>query len=218
MANFRVGGTILRPVRTLTEADLDKDTARGRNTWKAMRPKDRQHLLALIGLRRAIETKDELMVKKLAEAYRRLGRHMGRVTAVTFEDLFGDEPSIQKDMAGWAKERSQEGLSFGRPQRALAQLLTEAIRRARLVLWWHDRERRFLPALYCPDLTTALYVRALIGIVGGRTLLVCPRCGEPFVQPRSDQNYCSIRCREAHRVARFRARQTGTKRRERRKP
>jgi hypothetical protein len=75
--------------------------------------------------------------------------------------------------------------------------------RVRLVLWWDGQ--RFLPALYCEDRTTALYIRVLLKAAKGRGLATCLKCGEWFVQDRANQNYCSIAHREAHRVKRWRS-------------
>src|SRR5262249_15495439 len=73
----------------------------------------------------------------------------------------------------------------------------------RLVLWWSNN--RFRPALYCPDLKTALFTFVLMRVVSGRGWGVCLHCGVFFIQKRSDQTYCTIAHREAHRVARWRA-------------
>jgi hypothetical protein len=74
---------------------------------------------------------------------------------------------------------------------------------SRLVLWWTGE--RFTPAIWCDDIKTAFYVRALLSAVGGVGLRTCPHCSDLFFQERPDQNYCSIAHREAHRVARWRA-------------
>ena len=72
---------------------------------------------------------------------------------------------------------------------------------SQLVLWWTGV--RFTPAIWCYDMKTAFYVRALLG----KGLRICPHCSEPFPQKRPDQNYCSVAHREAHRVARWRLQQ-----------
>lgn len=92
------------------------------------------------------------------------------------------------------------------PHRFLCWEVTRTLLdRVRLVLWWD--EDRFLPALYCEDRTTALYLRVLLKAAGGRGLATCLKCGEWFVQDRANQNYCSIAHREAHRVSRWRTQQ-----------
>lgn len=73
----------------------------------------------------------------------------------------------------------------------------------RIVCWYF--KGAFRPAIYCPDLKSALYIHtfllAPIGEVGFRT---CPYDGEQFFQDRPNQEYCTPAHREAHRVARFR--------------
>jgi hypothetical protein len=85
----------------------------------------------------------------------------------------------------------------------LSYVLSMELREARLVLWWRDQS--FRPALWCPDMKTAWYARALLKVVGGKGFGVCPHCGAWFVQERPDQIYCKVSHREAHRVARWRA-------------
>lgn len=201
MANFLPQGALFTPVRELTGTDLDKNSVRGRNTWGALTGPQRERLLGLIALRQAMEQKDALAVVKLAKAYETLateimGIHQGERPEKMTEQRFSRLLAAQKS---------------GTAQRVLAETLTRSLSEARLVLWWKDSDARFLPALYCPNVVTALHARALLSAVGGKALLVCPHCGEPFVQQRSDQDYCSIRCREAHRVARWRAARNGRK-------
>ncbi len=87
----------------------------------------------------------------------------------------------------------------------LSYVLSAELREVHLVLWW--TKQRFKPALWCPDMKTAFYVRVLLGVVAGKGFCVCPHCEAWFVQDRPDQTYCSVAHREAHRVARWRAQQ-----------
>jgi len=91
------------------------------------------------------------------------------------------------------------------PRWLLSHEVSQALQEARLVLWWN--KERFLPAVWCPNLKTAFYARALLDIVGTKSFRVCAYCGDLFRQKRTDQDYCSIAHREAHRVARWRANQ-----------
>jgi hypothetical protein len=95
------------------------------------------------------------------------------------------------------------------PQTQLDEAISERLKSARLVLW--SSRGKPVPAIFCPDNMTALFVSALLGRVSGRNLAVCPKCGAPFVQKRPNEKYCSIRHREAHRVARWRASKTTKK-------
>jgi len=78
--------------------------------------------------------------------------------------------------------------------------LAAALKEARLVYWlgagWQLR-----PGLFCPDFKTAVAVHLLLH----DTFRVCPRCDKTFVVTHPTQQCCSIQCREAHRIARWRA-------------
>ena len=73
----------------------------------------------------------------------------------------------------------------------------------RIVCWYF--KGAFRPAIYCPDLKSAVYIHTFLlapaGEVGFRT---CPYDGEQFFQDRPNQEYCTPAHREAHRMARFR--------------
>ena len=198
MANFLPEGALFGPVRVLQDKELDKNTERGRKLWGRLSKRERERLLALITFRKAMEEKDALAIANLEAAYRSI---LAEVLHLEASELGNAQSAIQTFARLYAKN---SGPSTGTPQRILAKVLSNVLGKAQLVLWWKDNERRFLPAIYCPDVATALYVRALVKFVGGKSFLVCPHCGGFFVQQRSDQDYCSIRCREAHRVARWR--------------
>lgn len=206
MANFLHEGALFNPVRILRDAELNKNTERGRKLWGKLSKREKERLLALISFRKAIEEKDALAIANLEAAYRRILVEEFPIPEGT--DLARAQSAI-RFFANWFADK---GTSTGMPQRRLAVLLSNSLGKARLVLWWRDAESRLLPAIYCPDVASALYARALVRFVGGRSFLVCPHCGDFFVQERSDQDYCSIRCREAHRVARWRATQQANNR------
>lgn len=178
----------LCPVRVLQDANLDREI-------RSLRSDDKERLLALIALRQALEGDDRLSVEKREAAYRRVMHEL-------LGPLVGLQEAKQENFqASMARLFAQRGKSLN----VLERLLTHAVRNARLIIWRPKDEGRLLPAIHCPDVATALYVRALVRIAGGKALVVCPNCGNLFLQQRSDQDYCSIRCREAHRVARWRA-------------
>lgn len=77
---------------------------------------------------------------------------------------------------------------------------------ARLVLWWNNRRKRFLPAIFCPDYKTAMYVHAVL-----RDLRACPGCDKPFIPDRLDQQYCKPQCSGRQRTRRRRAKLRGKK-------
>ncbi len=140
---------------------------------------DRERLLGLIALINAIEMADRLAIEKAC-----LRLHES------------DHPTVAAIV--------RIALRFkGSPEKEISRVVSEGLRDAKLVLWWNGK--RFSPALYCEDIATALNVRAMLGFLGGKSLNVCPHCAEPFMRTRSDMEYCSVKHREAHRVARWRA-------------
>ena len=105
------------------------------------------------------------------------------------------------------------------PQRearyGLAPLWTKEMSSAQLVLWWAESfdgqpYRRFMPAIFCPDFKTALYVWEALGERTGR---ICLGCGEFFVPERSNQLYhANGRCGDRHRHRRQRENEKKSKR------
>ena len=86
------------------------------------------------------------------------------------------------------------------------RLMADMFQSARLVIWFSEQERRLLPALYCPDWKTAIFVMSFTG-----RLRVCPRCSNIFIPSADNVDYCSPAHREAHRVARWRDRKAREK-------
>ena len=173
----------IRWVRTFTNKDLDAKTTAGRATLGALSARDRDAFLTIANMRAAIKGNDQLALQKVTE---RLGELSGTARLnVDFRHYLATLSSLP-------------------PDHGLALLVTNHLRSARLVLLWSGGT--FGTALLCPDVKTALYVRLFMGIMGARTLRICPHCGEPFLQDRPDQDYCLVAHREAHRVARWRAR------------
>jgi predicted nucleic acid-binding Zn ribbon protein len=86
-----------------------------------------------------------------------------------------------------------------------AEEITKQLKTARLVLWhpWRAGAHWLEPAVFCPNMETALFVAGALQYVR-----ICPSCGVPFLPARPDQEYCSIRCRETFRKRRLRARKT----------
>lgn len=78
-------------------------------------------------------------------------------------------------------------------------LMAKMFQSARLVMWFFEKEGRFLPALYCPDWKTAAFVLTFTG-----RIRVCPKCSKIFVARGEKVTYCTPAHREAHRMARSR--------------
>jgi hypothetical protein len=67
---------------------------------------------------------------------------------------------------------------------------------ARLVLW--SQKGRYIPAIYCPDVKTAIFCRAFFN------LQTCPHCGIVFFAENDNVIYCRPSHGHAHRMARAR--------------
>jgi hypothetical protein len=144
------------------------------------------------------EKQELLAIVSLSQALRRNDPVATRTALERVNDL--RDPKFGKLLV---KVMAQDR-SFG--PRELSRIISEELEQVRLKLWWNGH--RLLPALFCPSVKTAIYVETLLSTVGSTAVTVCPRCGRMFVQERSNKAYCSIRCREAHRVARWRAKKT----------
>jgi hypothetical protein len=94
----------------------------------------------------------------------------------------------------------------GEAKEYLGWLWVEAMSSARIVLWWVESfdgrsVRRLIPAIYCPDLKTALYVWEAMG---ERRVSVCLGCGDLFVPDRPNELYHDRNCGDRHRHRRQR--------------
>jgi hypothetical protein len=76
---------------------------------------------------------------------------------------------------------------------------TQELRNSRLVLWYDRRGKRVLPAFFCEDFTSAVFVLGLLDYVRA-----CVGCGKVFIPEREDQIYHDIACRERNRMRRLR--------------
>lgn len=211
-----------QPVRTVKEADFRPKSAMHQDAIGTMWDYEREQLITALALVKAWQSRDHLAI---AHARERLQRAMQLKRRA--DDKSGVMPSADVEFArclisvfglkpGQEKEALERWHGYKRGPKAdrdhrwlLSQLISEALTSVRVVLWWSGRE--FRPALYCSDLKAALYVFLLMKIARGQGWAVCPKCGEFFEQKRSNQNYCSIAHREAHRVARWRATRVGAK-------
>jgi len=106
-------------------------------------------------------------------------------------------------------------------------LVTSRLKDVRLVLWWTEPRGRvalapgwakhkgkiktLTPALFCPDLPTALFLKAYLGEVR-----CCPYCGGLFVPRASNIMYCTTAHRDAHRMNRYRRLKKATEQRQKR--
>jgi hypothetical protein len=143
----------------------------------ALSVEDYELLTATLELKQAHEINDSL---QQARAYRKLMPHLGRR---------GLDPRV-----------------FTHPMWAtvhVPRLATKPMEGARMVLWFSGRSRQYIPAIYCPDLRTAIFARAFL------SLQTCPHCGIVFLPEKENVIYCRPAHGQAHRVARMRAKQRG---------
>lgn len=178
---------------------------------------DREKFRAVADLTVALKRNDELAVARarahVERAYALLEASDQRIGIVPAREsdlefgrvlirLFGLEAGNERDAIRRWNGYAHDPKTEADYRWLLSQLMTEALSSVQVVLWWNEKE--FRPALYCPDSQSALYTILLTQIAGGQGWGVCPFCGQPFIQKRPDQTYCTIEHREAHRVARWR--------------
>jgi hypothetical protein len=195
------------PVRRFKDSDL-KEAA------KHMTEAEARHFHAVIALAHALQDPSDTIALRKANAAFDEAYRLRRVEPNTFAKLGGDFAIALGRAIGVPPQEAAEIFDRKRPGPRAASdprwMLSHAVSEglgisSQLVLWWTGV--RFTPAIWCHDMKAAFYVRALLSAVGGKGLRICPHCGEPFVQKRPDQDYCSIAHREVHRVARWRLQQ-----------
>jgi len=138
---------------------------------KVLGPEEYDLLTATLDLKRSRETGDSLLQGR---AYGKLMPHLG---------FSGMDPKVFS-YPGWANVH-------------VPRLATAPMEEARVVLWFCGR---FIPAIYCPNLRTAIFVRAFL------SFQTCPYCGIIFVPEKNNVIYCRPAHSHAHRMARLRAR------------
>ena len=100
----------------------------------------------------------------------------------------------------------------GSVERDLAQLVSRATNHARLVLWYFDYGGCLLPAVYCPDASTALFAHATFKLKEAlENRAFCRWCGNVFKQSRPNQKDCSSAHGAAYRMAKKRKKEQRTK-------
>jgi hypothetical protein len=168
-------------VRIVRPSDIQKQLA------TIFTPKDALLYLAAIQLKQAFEAGDEFVLQQASEKMR---------------PLMPDFVDLQDWESGTADGRivfKISGMSRDSARLNYSRLLTDMFQGARLVMWFSEKEGRFLPALFCPDWKTAAFVVMLMG-----RIRVCPKCSAVFIPSADNVTYCTPAHREAHRVARSR--------------
>jgi len=192
------------PIRVFRNSDL-------KGVREHLAPEDAQHFVAMVELTTALQNpSDSIALRKAEERLKRAYESKAPTDLSRFiDEQFSEEVKKNTDLS---PEEAMKVMFGRRPSSRASKdarwLLSEELSEtlsasARLGRWWTGK--RFTPAIWCEDVKTAFYVRALLDVVGGKGLRICPHCSEVFFQQRPDQNYCSVAHREAHRVARWRA-------------
>jgi hypothetical protein len=195
-------------VRTFHNKDL-KDAHKHLSNWQAI------HFRAVIALVQALRHPSDSIALEKAISSLNQAYELRRTEPRGFPDA-PENANMARSLAAMTGLPPAEALEHFQQLRPgaratknpgwlLSYELSTALQFARLVLWWTGRE--FRPALWCQDMRTAFYARALLDPVGGKGIRICPHCSELFIQERPDQSYCSVAHREAYRVARWRAKQ-----------
>jgi hypothetical protein len=196
-----------KPVRTFKNSDL-------RNATKHLTKSDAQHFYAVIALTQALQNPPDVIALKNAKTafdeWYKMQPGFGLLSILGDDEV---SQELYEEMVWMSHLPPNEAAKFlegkrpGRrasedPRWLLSYQMSSKLSSARVVLWWTGE--RLAPAIWCDEMETAFYVRALLNVVGGQGFRICPHCTEPFLQRRSNQSYCSIAHREAHRVARWR--------------
>lgn len=174
------------PVIMLTREDLLGTSPRGKRIWGKMGPKFKKKLAVWIQFRKALQ--GSTTVAEFAELYR-------EIMLQTINDGV-DALSMKSAFDTVVKQK-----------RALACLVSQGLQSARLVLWY--TQSRFMFAIWCDSLESAVRVWALPMIFGKEWFAVCrhPRCKGLFMQLLPGQEYCCPKHRERQRLVRWRKKQ-----------
>lgn len=202
------------PVRAVTLQEI-------RKAAREMRGAEGDRFYALLALKGALESKDEVALAKVKERMERVYQVREREYAkdlslrhgFTTEEMsrifpFGvglpEFEALEFNLLKNWPDLQPGPRAHENASRLLAYALSERVSSARIVLWW--AAGNFTPAIYCEDIETCIYVHTFIVASGGRIgWRICPHCTEPFFQKKPNQDYCIPAHREAHRVARFRS-------------
>jgi hypothetical protein len=169
----------VRRFRVLTEKELDAAIKKDKNEHKFF------SVIAINALKTAREKKDPLALA-MASAWLRYGR-----------PLSPEEISEARSVAARSTKIDWESWDD-----VLMSQISHILSPARLIYWFEEGSGQLKPALYCPNPQTAIAVQAIHMLLGG--VSICPHDQKVFT---GNKQCCSFDCREAHRVARHRAKQ-----------
>jgi len=201
------------PVRIIAPSGFGEflaDRPRSGDTHRlpAVPPRQRAALLALLRLTQAIQTRDRRSLRtfvklQFAEEVRRgiekdaeMSRALG---ANEWPPGTWSLPDIRRHVAKSLRGR----IRF--PVSELGRLLNGRLRKARFVMWWVERDKKFAPGIFCEDMATAFAALLVARITSPEGLAVCERCGTQFVRKKQGQRFHDLKCGNAARKARQRS-------------
>lgn len=175
---------------------------------QAMEKQDPRHLQDYVKFQASAEVSaEEELVERLGNRFKSPEAHKP-LTA-----MLATVRGLRKKT--WSEEwaRLKERTAVRSERVAVSELLVQLnrwVRNARFVLYFDRSQKRPLPALYCPDAGTGLAAMIFNRVLTPRGLGVCrrPACQKSFLRMRPGQQYCSLRCGNADRKARERARES----------
>jgi hypothetical protein len=184
------------PVRVIADADVIKNGVLNPEWKKKLPASGWDFICGLNLLFRAEEVGDSKVAK---DAYEQLSPLLfGRPKTASKSELI----NLVISMFSMKKNVGSD----------LEVLISLALSNIRLVCWRHwklatattdkrpARAKRAI-GLYCPDPMAAIAAKMILG-----NIRVCVRCHRAFIAQRAKQNCCRVECREAYRLARWRAR------------
>ncbi len=175
---------------------------------QAMEKPDPRHLQDYVKFQASAEVDaEEELVKRLSKVFRIPEAHE------TFAAMLATVRGLRERTWSeqWAKLKQRTAAGGSRVAAAELMLqLNRWVREARFVMYFDRSQERLLPALYCPDAGTGLAAMIFNRVPTPRGLGVCrrPACQKSFLRMRPGQQYCSLRCGNADRKARERARES----------
>jgi hypothetical protein len=180
-------------VRVLKRSQLNKRSKDfDKAIRSALRPEEWNFLTGITTLKIAREKRDTLAARK---AYDLLEGYF-RQEAPRYRGIEQNEQWIEQEL-----------------MRDLSWLASKALEGARMVFWIKGQpiesgaviRGEFMPGIYCPTRKTAIAMKMILS----NSVRICPHCDSLFSVKLPKQQCCSISCREAHRVARWRDRKKG---------
>jgi len=167
-------------VREFTEDEVGPRQHCGKEALNQLSPAERTQIVRVGDVLRAMKSKDAMEIER---------------AVLALKGAAG--PLVQGVVAKLIKEP-------GYIEQTIPLELCRNLYDVRLVMW-KPKKGSLRPGLLCPDVRAAYWILALWSAVGAKPgPRLCPKCDKLFVQTRADQEYCSLKCREAHRVKRWR--------------